>query len=69
MCTAISVTAKNHYFGRNLDYEHSFGEKVVITPRNYALSFTDGEKLENHPAIIGMALVTDGYPLYFDAVN
>lgn len=69
MCTAISITSENHYFGRNLDYEHSFGEKVVITPRNYALSFTDGEKLENHPAIIGMALVADGYPLYFDAVN
>lgn len=69
MCTAISITSENHYFGRNLDYEHSFGEKVVITPRNYAFSFTDGEKLENHPAIIGMALVADGYPLYFDAVN
>ena len=69
MCTAISITSENHYFGRNLDYEHSFGEKVVITPRNYAFSFTDGEKLENHPAIIGMALPSGGYPLYFDAVS
>ena len=69
MCTAISETSQNHYFGRNLDYEHSFGEKVVITPRNYAFSFTNGEKCENHPAIIGMALPFDGYPLYFDAVS
>ena len=69
MCTAISVTSENHYFGRNLDLEHSFGEKVVITPRNFEFCFTNEDKLMSHFAIIGMALPYDGYPLYFDAVN
>ena len=69
MCTAISVTSENHYFGRNLDYEHSFGEKVVITPREYIFNFTNGEICKNHPAIIGMALPCNGYPLYFDGIN
>ncbi len=69
MCTAISITHKGHYFGRNLDYEHSFGEQVTITPRNYEFSFRNGQRLKEHFAIVGMALPTDGYPLYFDATN
>ncbi len=69
MCTAISVTNGNHYFGRNLDYEHSFGEKITITPRNYKFVFRNGAEIKYHPAIIGMALPMDNYPLYFDAVN
>lgn len=64
ICTAISVTAGDHYFGRNLDYEHTFGEKIVITPRNYPF-----KELKHHYAIIGMALPYEGYPLYFDATN
>lgn len=35
MCTAISYKAKDFYFGRTLDYESSYGEEVVITPRHY----------------------------------
>ncbi len=69
MCTAISITTKNHYFGRNLDYEHTFGEKVVITPRNYKFIFSNSEETHNHYAIIGMALPYNDYPLYFDATN
>ncbi len=69
MCTAISVSLKNHYFGRNLDYEHTFGEKVCITPRKYLFQFRNGKEVKNHAAIIGMALPYHGYPLYFDATN
>ena len=69
MCTAISITHNEHYFGRNLDYEHSFGEQVTITPRNYEFSFGNGQRLKEHFAIIGMALPMNGYPLYFDATN
>ena len=69
MCTAISITHKDHYFGRNLDYEHSFNEQVTITPRNYEFSFRNGQRLREHFAIIGMALPMGGYPLYFDATN
>lgn len=69
MCTAVSVTAKDHYFGRNLDYEHTFGEKITITPRNYEFHFTNGQTINKHYAMIGMALPQQGYPLYFDGVN
>ncbi len=69
MCTAISKTVKDSYFGRNLDFEHGFGEKITITPRNYRISFLREKEIKNHFAIIGMALPKDGYPLYFDAAN
>ncbi len=69
MCTAISVTAKDAYFGRNLDYEHSFGEKITITPRHYGFQFRNVEEINNHYAIVGMALPDRNYPLYFDATN
>lgn len=68
MCTAVYVVSENHYFGRNLDYEITFGEKICITPRNFTFDFTNGEKLTNHYAIIGVA-VNEKIPLYFDGVN
>lgn len=67
MCTAI--TYKNTYFGRTLDIECSYGEQVCITPRRFSLELRRMGRLEEHHAIIGMAAVVDGYPLYFDAAN
>ena len=32
MCTAVTYKTKDFYFGRTLDYEKSYGEKVTITP-------------------------------------
>lgn len=32
MCTAVSYHTKDHYFGRNLDFECSYGESVTIPP-------------------------------------
>lgn len=69
MCTAITYTIKDHYFGRTLDYERSFGEEVVFTPRSFPLPFRQLPTLQNHHAILGMAHVADGYPLYYDAMN
>ncbi len=69
MCTAISLCGKKHFFGRNLDFEHSFGEKVLITPRNFPLDFRHTDSISSHYAMIGMGIVSDGYPLYFDATN
>lgn len=69
MCTAISFDSGCHYFGRNLDYEYDFGEKIVVTPKNYIFKFFNGEIIKNHYAIIGMAVVKNNYPLYFDATN
>ena len=69
MCTAAAYRTKDFYFGRNLDYERSFGESVTVTPRKYPFAFRNGEKWTEHYAMIGMAHVQDGYPLYYDAVN
>ena len=40
MCTAATYKTKDFYFGRTLDYEFSYGDEVVITPRNYPFSFS-----------------------------
>ena len=69
MCTAITYNTKNHYFGRNLDLEYSYKETVTITPRNYEFNFREVEDIKNHYAIIGMAYVSDNFPLYYDAIN
>jgi len=69
MCTAISYTTDCHYFGRNLDWEHSFGEKITITPRNYQFSFKKMPPINRHYAIIGVAITMQNYPLYFESVN
>lgn len=69
MCTAVTYKTKDFYFGRTLDYDFSYGDEVVITPRNYPFSFRNMGVLENHYAMIGMALVADDYPLYHEAVN
>lgn len=69
MCTAVSYKNKDHYFGRNLDLEYCYNETVTITPRNYSLPFRNTEDINTHYAMIGMAYVVDGYPLYYDATN
>lgn len=69
MCTAVSCCAGSHFFGRTLDYDRSFGETIVVTPRNYPFPFRCLPSVPEHHAMIGMALLADGYPLYFDAVN
>lgn len=69
MCTAISYLSGHHYFGRNLDLEYHYQESVTITPRYFPLHFRNTPSLEAHNAIIGIATVMDGYPLYYDAVN
>ena len=69
MCTALHFKTNDRYFGRTLDNDCSFGEKVVITPRNFPVEFRNGKKSEHHYAIIGTALIKEDYPLYFDAVN
>lgn len=69
MCTAAAYKTRDLYFGRTLDNDFSYGEEVVVTPRNFPLSFRQAEAPENRFAIIGTAFVADGYPLYYDAVN
>ncbi|MEZ3446482.1 MAG: choloylglycine hydrolase [Lachnospiraceae bacterium] len=69
MCTAATYKTADFYFGRTLDYEFSYGDEVTVTPRNYPFHFADQGELQTHYALIGMACVTEEYPLYYDAVN
>ena len=69
MCTAATYRTKDHYFGRTLDYEVSYGEEVVVTPRNFPFHFRHRGGLSSHNAIICMATVAGEYPLYYDATN
>ena len=69
MCTAITYQTKDHYFGRNLDLEHAFREAVTVTPRHFPFPFRKTRTMNTHFAMIGMASVVDGYPLYYDATN
>ena len=69
MCTAITYSTNNNYFGRNLDLEYSYKETVTITPRNYEFKFRKVGDLNNHYAMIGMAYVANNFPLYYDAIN
>ena len=69
MCTAVTYKTKDFYFGRTLDYEFSYQEEVTVTPRNYPFQFRYMGISDRHYAMIGMAFVQDGFPLYYDAVN
>lgn len=57
MCTSIKYES---CFGRNLDIWCSYNEEITVTPRNY---------INNRYAMIGVAMVIDSYPLYYEAMN
>ncbi len=71
MCTAVRFNDDkgNMYLGRNLDWSTGYGEKVVITPKgyNYHSAFLGDITPKN--AIIGMAIIEENVPLYFDCAN
>lgn len=69
MCTAVTYKTKDCYFGRTLDYDTSYNEEVIITPRNYPFNFIEEGNINTHYAIIGMATLNNNYPLYYDAIN
>lgn len=74
MCTSLYVSPSGEgtpriLFGRNMDIEAHFGETVTVTPRHYPFCFRCLPPLREHYAIIGTAAVSEGYPLYADAMN
>lgn len=72
MCTGVRFSDNdgNMYFGRNLDWTEGYGEKVVITPHEYKYqSAYLGQMTPRFGALIGMAIVVDNTPLYFDCAN
>ncbi len=69
MCTSIAFPAPSPLFGRNLDLETPFGQQVVATPRSFAFHFHRRPAMPHHLAMIGMATVAGGAPLYAEAMN
>ena len=72
MCTGVrfSDDKGNMYFGRNLDWSTGYGQKVVVTPRGYSYNSAFlGSLAPKQGAIIGMAIIEENTPLYFDCAN
>ena len=69
MCTAAVYKTKDFYFGRTLDNDDSYGEKITVLPRNYCIPFRNLDAIKRHYAIIGTAHFEQGVPLFYDAVN
>lgn len=70
MCTCFDLKTKgDYYFGRNLDLEYNFNQKVVVTPVNYEFKLKNGTSFKTKYALIGMASTFENYPLYAEASN
>lgn len=69
MCTAVTYQTGHFYFGRTLDYDVHYGESVVFMPRHFPLPYRHLQEDRKHFAMLGMAHVAQGYPLYYDAMN
>ena len=68
MCTAFSW-GEGRYFGRNLDLEYHYHEAIVTLGRDFPLPYRHRASDHEHYAMIGVATVVDGYPLFYDAMN
>ena len=55
MCTAATYKTEDFYFGRNLDYEFSYGDEVTVTPRAYPFALRCMGNFRTKYAMIGMA--------------
>ncbi len=70
MCTALTLKTADSYFGRTLDLDCSYNEELVILPRRFPFEFRRTDVLlSEHYAIIGMAAVVSGIPLFYDGAN
>ena len=69
ICTAVKFKKEGAFFGRNLDLEFSYNEKIAVMPRNFPLIFKSGETMSTHFSMIGTAHISGGFPLFYDAVN
>ena len=45
MCTAVVYRNGKTYCGRNLDNSCSYGEEIVVMPRNFPLRFRHADEM------------------------
>ena len=69
MCTAITFNSNSPYFGRNLDIECSYGEKIIVIPQNYEFCYKHLSKQKFKYSVMGIGTIVDGHPLLYDAIN
>ena len=71
MCTGVRFADEdgNMYFGRNLDWSFSYGEKIVVTPRGYQAPVAFNATVANPKPVMGVGIIVEGMPMYFDCAN
>lgn len=71
MCTGIRFNDDkgNMFFGRNLDWSVGYGQKIVVTPKGYHYKAAFLGELVPKYALIGMGIIQENVPLYFDCGN
>lgn len=70
MCTAIALRGqKSFYFGRNMDIYYHLDFETARIDGEGGFSFSCGKSLGSCHSVIGTAVVSEGYPLYADAMN
>ena len=71
MCTSVRVTdgAGHMCWGRNYDWNVSYGEAPIVMPKGYKLSRAFGDDYESKYACVGMSVEYEGYPLFFNCGN
>ena len=71
MCTGVRFTdTQGHLFwGRNYDWNISYGEEPVVMPKGYLLKLQFEEAAPTKYATIGTAVEHEGFPLYFNCGN
>ena len=72
MCTALTLKTNDghHLFGRNMDLEYTFGQTVVLMPRNFKYEDKVSGQIKNTKyAVMGMASLNGKHPLFADALN
>ncbi len=71
MCTGIRFSdgQGSVYLARNLDWTSGYGQQVVLTPTGYGPRSPFGAVRSIEHATIGMGIVEEDTPLYFDCAN
>ena len=71
MCVGIRFNAADGsmYFGRNYDWNTSYGEQPWATPAGFPIAWRHMEPSTSRHDIIGMAIAVGGFPMYFEAAS
>lgn len=71
MCTGVRFNDANGnmFFGRNLDWSVGYGQRIVVTPKGYKYHSAFLGEMNPKYALIGMGIIGENVPLYFDCGN